>query len=129
MLESVVDDLMPQGRVRIVLLVRPDVDEWKLATDVISERHAVVSASAKRLHERVVVRMAVRHHHVDRRRVLNAIERPLDPLVEDRVRTHLDPVDRHFFSTSRTPRPNASRFGTVISSYSRDATTPFAPAS
>ena len=95
----------------------------------------MVGAIAQGFDQRAVVGVAVRHHRIDAGRRLDEIERAFDPLVEDGVGTHLDPVElrgaalRHaVFTTSRTARPNAVRFGTVISSYSREATTPLAPA-
>jgi hypothetical protein len=38
--------------------------------------------------------VAVRQDRVDRGRLGNQVERALDPFVEDRVRTHLDAVER-----------------------------------
>jgi Na+-translocating ferredoxin:NAD+ oxidoreductase RnfD subunit len=45
------------------------------------------------------------------------------------TRGYADAAHAGFFVSSRTARPTAFRFGTVISSYSRDATMPLAPAS
>src|SRR5689334_19365174 len=51
------------------------------------------------------------------------------PPVPISSRTASGVVRAFYRTTARTARPNASRFGTVISSYSLEATTPFAPAS
>ena len=90
----------------VVAIVGADPHERKSSTGVVGQRHAVIGAIAERLDQRGVVGVAVRHHGVDRRGFGDQVERALDPLVEDRVRPHLDAVE----GSRRTLRERRGRY-------------------
>jgi hypothetical protein len=106
------DDLMAEGGVLVVAVVRAHPDERKPASGVVGQRHAVVGAVPQRFHERRVVGVAVWHHGVDRRGFSDQIEGALDAFVEDGVGSHLDAVeaasgDRGGHWRGRRTAPNA----------------------